>query len=123
MRRFSHDEQRAVTMAAARLGAIRNEEIEALVEEFAAALAAGAPLLGDETQARALIADAASPDQVNEILADLEGSRQGDVWVAAGNLPEAVLASFLKDEHPLTATYILSRLEPALTARIVAQLP
>src|ERR1700691_5624805 len=57
MRRFSHDEQRAVTMAAARLAAIRNEEIEALVEEFAAALAAGAPLLGDETQARALIAD------------------------------------------------------------------
>ncbi len=123
MRRFTHQELRAVTMAAARLGSIPPAAIDTLVEEFTAAFSAGAPLLGDESQARQLLTDAAPPEQVNEILAALGGAQGPDVWKAAANLPDALLASFLKDERPLLATFILSRLEPAQASRIVALFP
>lgn len=124
MKHLTHSELRAVTMAAAKLGAVQADTIEEIVAEFSLAYSSGAALLGDESQARLLIADAASPEQVKDILNDLGGVHHGiDVWKAMGNLPEALLASFLKEEHPIMATYILSKLEPALAARIVAQLP
>jgi flagellar motor switch protein FliG len=113
-----------VTMAAAKLGAISSDTIEHIVGEFSDAYATGASLLGDENQARMLITDAASPEQVKDILNDLGGVHHGiDVWKAMGNLPEALLAAFLKSERPMLTTYILSKLEASLSARIVAQLP
>ena len=124
MKHLTHTELRAVTMAAAKLGAIQSETIEQIVEEFSAAYSTGAALLGDESQARMLIADAASPEQVKDILNDLGGVHHGiDVWKAMGNLPEALLATFLTTERPIMATYILSKMDPSLSARIVAQLP
>ncbi len=124
MKGLTHGELRAVTMAAAKLGAIPMSTIEEVVGEFSAAYATGAPLLGDENQARLLITDAASPEQVKDILNDLGGVHQGiDVWKAMGNLPEALLATFLKEERSILTTYILSKLDPSLSARIVTQLP
>ena len=120
MKGLTHSELRAVTMAAAKLGAIQTATIEDVVAEFSAAYANGGPVLGDENQARILIADAASPEQIKDILNDLGGVHQGiDVWKAMGNLPEALLAAFLKEERPITTTYILSKVDPALSARIV----
>ena len=123
MRRLTHSELRTVTIAAARLGSIATSGIEALVEEFTELFSVGVALLGDETQARHLLTDAAPPDQVNEILADLGGVAAPDVWKAASNLPDALLAAFLKEERPLTTTFVLSRLDPTVTARVIAQLP
>lgn len=123
LRHFSPRELREVTMAAARLGSVAIHELETIVEEFTADFSQGASLLGDEGQARALIADVAPPDQIETMLAEPEPEGPPDVWRSAGQMPEATLTAFLKDEHPLIATYILSRLEAGVSARVVATLP
>ena len=94
-----------------------------VVEEFTSAFSAGPLLLGDENQARDLLADAAPADQVDEILADLGGAGDLDPWKASSHTPDALLANFLKEERPVTAAFILSRIEPAVTMRVVALLP
>ena len=123
MRKFTHQELRVVTLAAARLGTIPSSDIDTLVTEFTDAFSVGMPLLGDEAQARLLLTDAAPADQINEILADLGGLESPDVWKATSNLPDALLAGFLKDERPIVVTFVLSRLDPAVAARIIALLP
>jgi flagellar motor switch protein FliG len=124
MKHFTHQELRAVTIAAARLGAIPSAQIDELVEEFNAAYSAGAALLGDATQARAMLTDAVPADQISDILAELGGASLGpDVWKSMANLPDALLATFLKEEHPIAATFILSKLEAGLSARVIGQLP
>ena len=123
LKHLSHSELREVTMAAANLGHIQNEQIESIVEDFTHAFAAGSPLMGDEGQARALLTDAVPPDQISEILADIVGERGPDVWKSIAGLPDKLLATFLQGEHPLTATFILSRVDAALTARVVQHLP
>jgi len=123
MRKFTPQELRLVTLAAARLGPIAAGDIDALVEEFGRAFSDGATMLGGEAQARQLVTDAAPPDQIAEILADLGGLEIKDVWKAAANLADALIAGFLKDERPVLVTFILSRLDSSAAARIVALLP
>ena len=100
--------------AAARLGTVPNAELEAIVERLHRRLLAPArSLLGDEGQTRALLADAVPPDQIADILSRGAGRptapTSGD---RSPFCPRRCSSSFLKAEHPLTATYILSRLEP-----------
>jgi len=97
--------------------------METLVEEFSADFSAGASLLGDMGRARALLEDAVPPDQIADILSQLVGDRAPDIWETIGVLPDTTLAAFLKSEHPLTATFVLSRVESAAAARVVTLLP
>jgi flagellar motor switch protein FliG len=123
LKHLAPDELREVTRAAARLGTVTVPELETVVEEFTADFAAGASLLGDLGRARALLEDVVPPAEMAQILQDVMGSKTAGVWEGIANLPEARLATFLKTEHPLTATFILSKLESSASAKIVTLLP
>lgn len=115
-------ELREVTRAAAQLGTVPSARLEALVEEFTSEFSAGAKLLGDVGQAREMLTDAIPPEQVADIMADVFGPG-GNVWVDLAAVPESVLTIYLTGEHPLTATYMLSKLESGLAAQIISRLP
>jgi flagellar motor switch protein FliG len=123
IKHLAPDELRDVTRAAARLGTVSVAELETVVEEYTADFSAGASLLGDLGRARALLEDAVPPDQIADILSQVMGDRTPDLWETIGMLPETTLAGFLKSEHPLTATFILSRVGSASAAKVVTLLP
>jgi len=123
LRHFSPEELREVTIAAARLGVVSGDALESIVEQFTSDFSRGPLLLGDEGQTRELLAGAVTPDQIDSFLSEADSKAPLDVWSAAAALPDALLAAFLKDEHQLTATYILSRLDSALSSRVLALLP
>src|SRR5271154_388153 len=117
------EELRDVTRAAARLGSVSVGELETVVAEYTSDFSAGASLLGDLGRARALLEDAVPPDQIADILSQVMGDRAPDIWETIGLLPEITVAGFLKSEHPLTATFILSRVGPDAAAKAVTILP
>ncbi len=123
LKHFEPRELREVTRAAAQLGAVSMAALESLVEEFTSEFSAGASLHGDVGQAREMLTDAVPPEQVADIMSDVLGGANDNVWAALGGIPEAVLCAYLTNEHPLTATFILSKLESALAAQIIAHLP
>ena len=122
LKHLSQNELREITLAAAKLGAISPGEIDSIVQDFTTAFAAGAPLLGDESKARALLEDAVPPDQIADIFSGVVIERGPDVWKAVLEVPETTLATFLQNEHSLIVTYCLSRLPYALSAKVVALL-
>jgi flagellar motor switch protein FliG len=123
IKHLTPEELRDVTRAAARLGSVSVPELEAVVGDFTADFTAGASLLGDMGRARALLEDAVPPDQIADILSQVMGDRAPDIWETIGLLPESTLAAFLKGEHPLTVTFILSRVGSAAAAKVVTLLP
>jgi flagellar motor switch protein FliG len=123
IKQLTPEEVRDVTRAAARLGSVSVEELESVVADYTSDFSAGASLLGDLGRARALLEDAVPPDQIADILSQVMGDRAPDIWETIGLLPETTLAAFLKSEHPLTATFILSRVGPAAAAKAVTILP
>lgn len=122
LKHLEPNELREVTRAAARLGTVSVPTLEALVDEFTSAFSIGASLLGDVGHAREMVADSMSPDEVAEMLADVSASSDDSVWDALGGSQEAVLQTYLANEHPLIATFILSKLPPPLAAQIVARM-
>ena len=123
LKHLEPNELREVTRAAARLGAIPQLELEGLVGQFTAAFSAGASLLGDVGKARDMLSDVAPPEEVADILSEVSTPGDLGVWNALGGVPESVLQVYLANEHPLVATYILSKLPPAMAAQVVARMP
>src|ERR1700712_2533176 len=70
LRHFTPEEVRDVTVAAARLGTVGVSDFETVVEQFTTEFSEGASILGNEGQARALLADAATPEQITDYLSD-----------------------------------------------------
>ena len=124
LKRFEQPDLRIVARAAAGLGAVSPSTLDRLVEEFAGEFSAGANLLGDTGQARSLLAEALPPNEVDDLFGSATGDGAAtDVWQALAMIPESAVLAFLTAERPATATYILSRLDPPLAARIVSALP
>ena len=124
LKHFDQPDLRVLARAAAGLGAVGPATLDRLVDEFTAEFSSGANLLGDAGQARTLLAEALPPAEVDELLGAALGEEDGqDVWRLLSKIPETAIVRFLTDERAATATYILSRLEPPLAARIVSALP
>jgi flagellar motor switch protein FliG len=123
LRHFAPGELREVTIAAARLGSVPHATLDVIVERFQQEFTDGAGLHGDEDHARELVGEAVTPDLVSSYLQSASDEGPIDVWKGLAGLPEKFLSEFLADEHPLVVTYILSRLDPQLTSRLVASLP
>ena len=123
LRHFSPDELREVTIAAARLGSMPHAAIDTLVDSFARDFADASGLHGDEAHAREMIGGAVTPDLITSYLQSADENGPIDLWKGLADLPEKFLTGFLGEEHPLIVTYILSRLEPQFTAKLVAALP
>ena len=54
---------------------------------------------------------------------DIRGPAGRTVWDKLGNVDEAVLASYLKNEYPQTIAVVLSKIRSEHAARVLASLP
>jgi flagellar motor switch protein FliG len=124
LKQFDQPDLQAVARAAAGLGAISATILDRLVDEFAADFSAGADLFSDAGQVKNLLADSLPPDQIADILGVDSSETSGfDVWQALARAPESAIIALLTAERSTTATYILSKLDPAVATKIIAALP
>ena len=123
LKHFDHGELREVARSAARLGSVPMSALDALVAEFSADFASGANLLGDIGFVKDMLSGVAPPDQVSAIMAEAFGAAQIDVWEALASVPDSIFAAYLKNEHPLTTTYILSKLDSPVAGKLIGLLP
>jgi flagellar motor switch protein FliG len=123
LKQFDQPDLQAVARAAAGLGAIPATTLDRLVDEFATDFAAGADLFSDAGQVKSLLADSLPPEQIADILGAGAGeTREGDVWRALAQAPEAAILALLTAERATTATYILSKLDSAVATKAIAAL-
>jgi flagellar motor switch protein FliG len=124
LKQFDEPDLRAVARAAAGLGVISATTLDRLVDEFVADFSAGADLLGDPGQVKGLLADALPPEQIADILgAESAEAAPPDVWRSLAQAPETAIIALLMAERATTATYILSKLDPAVATKVIAALP
>ena len=124
LKQFDQPDLQAVARAAAGLGAITAATLDRLVDEFVTDFSAGANLLGDAGQVKNLLTDALPPEQIADILGIGNGeTRELDVWRSLAQAPESAIIALLMAERSTTATYILSKLDPAVATKVIAALP
>ncbi len=117
------DEIREVSSAMAQLGAVRSDVVERLCIEFAESLGGAGNLVGSFENTERLLMKTLPRERVAQIMEEIRGPAGRTMWDKLGNVNEAVLANYLKNEYPQTVAVVLSKIRPDHAARVLALLP
>ena len=121
--KMDEQEIRDLSESMAELGEINADVVERLFVEFADQLSSAGGLIGTMSSTERLLLSALDPDQVAAIMEDLRGPAGRTMWDKLGNVNEAVLANYLKNEYPQTVAVVLSKLTSDHASRVLAVLP
>jgi flagellar motor switch protein FliG len=121
--RMHEDEIRDVSAAMAQLGTIPAHHVEELCREFAEEIGQAGNLVGSFESTERLLLKTLPPDRVAQIMEEIRGPAGRTMWDKLGNVNEAVLANYLKNEYPQTVAVVLTKVRPEHAARVLMLLP
>jgi len=121
--RMHEDEIRDLSAAMAQLGAVPAAMVEDLCREFAEQLGQAGNLIGTYESTERLLLKTLPRDRVTQIMEEIRGPAGRTMWDKLGNVNEAVLANYLKNEYPQTVAVVLTKVRPEHAARVLSLLP
>ncbi len=121
--RLHEDEIRDLSLAMAALGNVGAETVEEVVREFRTQLGQAGHLVGSYESTERLLLKTLPKERVMQIMEEIRGPAGRTMWDKLGNVNEAVLANYLKNEYPQTVSVVLSKVRPDHAARVLALLP
>ncbi len=117
------EEIRDLSQTMSQLGGIGSTVVERLFVEFADQLSSAGSLVGSFDSTKRLLFSSLPEDRVSQIMEEIRGPAGRTMWDKLGNVNEAVLANYLKNEYPQTVAVVLSKVKPDHAARVLAILP
>jgi len=121
--RLHEDEIRDLSLAMAALGSITADQVDAVATEFRTLLGQSGSLVGSYESTERLLLRTMPKERVAQIMEEIRGPAGRTMWDKLGNVNEAVLANYLKNEYPQTVSVVLSKVRPDHAARVLALLP
>ncbi|MDB5371359.1 MAG: fliG, partial [Belnapia sp.] len=121
--RMHEDEIRDLSVAMASLGTVPSATIEELCQDFSDQLGQAGSLTGSFESTERLLLKTLPPDRVALIMEEIRGPAGRTMWDKLGNVNEAVLANYLKNEYPQTVAVVLTKVRPDHAARVLSLLP
>lgn len=119
-----HEEEiKQVSVAMTRLGRVSADVIEALCQEFGQSIKGHLGLVGGADATERLLGRVLPKERVAQIMEEIRGPAGRTMWDKLGNVNEAVLANYLKNEYPQTVAVVLSKVKPDHAARVLGLLP
>ncbi|WP_457797734.1 flagellar motor switch protein FliG [Methylocystis sp. S23] len=124
LKHFDQNELRRVARVAASLGSVPQSALDEICAGLVEEIHGGEPdLVGGPAMAEELLASVLPDEQVADIMSDVRGSSNQFLWRRVAALPDKMLADYLSAERPQTIAIVLARVDPAVAARVLAQLP
>ena len=121
--KMDDEEIRDLFGAMSSLGTINAGIIERLFVEFADQLSSAGGLVGSVGSTERLLMSALPEERVSQIMEEMRGPAGRTMWDKLGNVNEAVLANYLKNEYPQTVAVVLSKLKSDHASRVLSVLP
>src|SRR5688572_23131755 len=117
------EEIKELSQTMANLGSVESGVIERLLVDFADQISATGSLVGSYDSTERLLQKVLAKDRVNLIMEEIRGPAGRTMWDKLGNVNEAVLANYLKNEYPQTVAVVLAKVRPDHAAKVLAELP
>ena len=114
------EEIKELSQTMANLGSVDSGVIERLLVDFADQISATGSLVGSYDSTERLLQKVLAKDRVDSIMEEIRGPAGRTMWDKLGNVNEAVLANYLKNEYPQTVAVVLSKIKPEHAARVLA---
>lgn len=117
------EEIKEISQAMASLGTVTSSVVEELMVEFVSGMSGSGSVMGSFEQTQRLLASFMPGDRVEGLMEEIRGPAGRTMWDKLGNVNEAVLANYLKNEYPQTVAVVLSKIKPDHAARVLTSLP
>jgi flagellar motor switch protein FliG len=121
--KMHEDEIRDISQAMANLGTVAATAVEELCREFAEGLGQTGTLVGSWETTERMLLKTLPRDRVSQIMEEIRGPAGRTMWDKLGNVNEAVLANYLKNEYPQTVAVVLTKVKSDHAARVLSLLP
>lgn len=121
-RSLDEEEIKVISQAMAGLGQVTASVVEDLLVEFVSGMGSGA-ITGSVELTQKLLASIMPGDKVDTLMEEIRGPAGRTMWDKLGNVNEAVLANYLKNEYPQTVAVVLSKIKSEHAARVLTCLP
>jgi flagellar motor switch protein FliG len=120
---LDEEEIKEISSAMAGLGTVSSQVVETLLIEFVSGLSGSGAIMGSFEQTQRLLQSFMPGDKVDNLMEEIRGPAGRTMWDKLGNVNEAVLANYLKNEYPQTVAVVLSKIKSEHAARVLAALP
>ncbi|HUO23752.1 MAG TPA: flagellar motor switch protein FliG [Caulobacteraceae bacterium] len=117
------EEVKEISQAMSSLGTVSAQVVEDLLIEFVSGLSTAGAIMGSFEQTQRLLAAFMPPEKVDNLMEEIRGPAGRTMWDKLGNVNEAVLANYLKNEYPQTVAVVLSKIKSDHAARVLSALP
>jgi len=120
---LDEEEIKEISQAMSWLGTVSASVVEALLVEFVSGLSATGAIMGSFEQTQRLLSAIMPADRVEALMEEIRGPAGRTMWDKLGNVNEAVLANYLKNEYPQTVAVVLSKIKSDHASRVLSALP
>jgi flagellar motor switch protein FliG len=120
---MDEEEIKEISQSMANLGTVSSEIVERLFIEFADRISSTGSLVGSYESTERLLVKVLDKSKVDAIMDEIRGPAGRTMWDKLGNVNEAMLANYLKNEYPQTVAVVMSKIKPEHAARVLALLP
>ena len=117
------EEIKEISQAMAGLGTVSSAVVEQLLVDFISGMSGAGAIMGSFEQTQRLLQNFLPQDKVDTLMEEIRGPAGRTMWDKLGNVNEAVLANYLKNEYPQTVAVVLSKVKSEHAARVLAALP
>ena len=119
-----HDEEiKEISQTMANLGTVSSNVLERLCVEFADNISSTGTVTGTFESTERLLLKVLERGKVDQIMEEIRGPAGRTMWDKLGNVNEAVLANYLKNEYPQTVAVVLSKMKADHASKVLSQLP
>jgi flagellar motor switch protein FliG len=120
---MDHEEIRMISQNMAHLGSVSAGLVEKLIAQFADHLSSTGSLVGTLESTERLLSKVLEPERAQQIMEEIRGPSGRTMWDKLGNVNEAVLANYLKNEYPQTVAVVLTKIRANHAARVLSLFP
>jgi flagellar motor switch protein FliG len=107
----------------ASLGTVSSAAVEDLAREFTDSIGQTGNLVGTWETTERMLLRTLPRERVSQIMEEIRGPAGRTMWDKLGNVNEAVLANYLKNEYPQTVAVVLTKVKAEHAARVLSMLP
>ena len=120
---LDEEEIKEISQAMSTLGNVAASVVEDLMVEFVSGMSQAGAIMGSYEQTQRLLANFMPTEKVDSLMEEIRGPAGRTMWDKLGNVNEAVLANYLKNEYPQTVAVVLSKIKGDHAARVLSALP
>ncbi len=118
---LEESEIRDISSAMSRLGTVSPAMMEDLIVDFVTKISAKGSLSGNAESTERLLGAFLPGERVNAIMEEIRGPAGRNMWEKLSNVPENILANYLKNEYPQTVAVVLSKIRSDHASRVLNQ--